>query len=152
MAVYLIGQLAKKAKVSTDTLRFYEKNGLISPSGRSESGYRVYNEADLARVAFIVRSKAVGLSLEEIGELLTIRLEATQHSCSEVKAITQAKLDLLDQKIAELQHIRKGLKKLNDACCGTDHDASHCSILEALADEPCHICNRHLDKQSKCCE
>ncbi|GAB6263861.1 Zn(2+)-responsive transcriptional regulator [Photobacterium sp. R1] len=137
MARYLIGQLAKLCDVSSDTLRFYEKNGLLVPRERSEGGYRLYHEEDLSRVRFILRAKAVGLSLEEIRELLTIRLEADQHSCAEVKAITQAKLDDIDAKLAELQRIRRALKKINDACCGeADDDASHCSILEALADEP----------------
>ncbi|KLV06641.1 zinc-responsive transcriptional regulator [Photobacterium aquae] len=134
--MYLIGQLAKRSGISSDTLRFYEKNGLLEPAGRSESGYRLYSEENLSRVQFIMRSKAVGLSLDEIRELLDIRLEASRHSCAEVKAITQAKLDEVDTKIAELSRIRVALKKINDACCGhADDDASHCSILEALGDE-----------------
>ena len=133
--MYLIGQLAKLCDVSSDTLRFYEKNGLLKPAGRSDSGYRLYSEADLSRVKFILRSKAVGLSLDEIRELLDIRLEASQHSCAEVKAITQAKLDEVDRKMAELRRIRTALKKINDACCGhIDDNASHCSILEALGE------------------
>ncbi|MDO6707861.1 Zn(2+)-responsive transcriptional regulator [Photobacterium sp. 1_MG-2023] len=137
MARYLIGQLAKLCEVSSDTLRFYEKNGLLVPGERSDSGYRLYSEEDLSRVHFILRAKAIGLSLDEIRELLAIRVEADQHSCAEVKAITQAKLEDIDSKLAELKRIRNALKKLNDACCGEDNDnASHCSILEALADEP----------------
>ncbi|MEI8594129.1 Zn(2+)-responsive transcriptional regulator [Photobacterium sp. Hal280] len=136
MARYLIGQLAKLCEVSSDTLRFYEKNGLLIPGERSESGYRLYSDDDVSRIRFILRAKAIGLSLEEIRELLAIRVEADQHSCAEVKAITQAKLDDIDSKLAELQRIRRALKRLNDACCGAaDDDASHCSILEALADE-----------------
>ncbi|MGF1687763.1 Zn(2+)-responsive transcriptional regulator [Photobacterium japonica] len=134
--MYLIGQLAKRCEVSSDTLRFYEKNGLLVPSGRSDSGYRLYSEDDLSRIRFILRAKAVGLSLEEIRELLDIQLEACQHSCAEVKAITQAKLDAVDSKIAELKRIRRALKKVNDACCGhADDNASHCSILGALGEE-----------------
>ncbi|PSW03496.1 Zn(2+)-responsive transcriptional regulator [Photobacterium lipolyticum] len=134
--MYLIGQLAKQCEVSSDTLRFYEKNGLLEPAARSESGYRLYSEENLSRVNFILRAKTIGLSLDEIRELLDIRLEASQHSCAEVKAITQAKLDEVDSKIAELARIRHALKKINDACCGhTDDNASHCSILEALGDK-----------------
>lgn len=132
--MYLIGQLAKLCDVSSDTLRFYEKNGLLTPAGRSDSGYRLYNEACLKQINFILKAKELGLSLDEIRELLDIRLEATEHSCAEVKAITSAKLTLIDSKIAELIRIRTALKKINDACCGEDNDdASHCSILEALA-------------------
>ncbi|MCG6346485.1 Zn(2+)-responsive transcriptional regulator [Vibrio fluvialis] len=131
--MFQIGELAKRCGVSTDTLRFYEKNALISPAGRSDSGYRLYDEENQKQVGFILKAKELGLSLEEIKELLEIRLEATEHSCAEVKSITSAKLALIDEKIAELTRIRSALKKINDACCGhRDDDASHCSILAAL--------------------
>ena len=148
--MFLIGQLAKECQVSSDTLRFYEKNGLLVPSGRSDSGYRLYDEHDRQRVRFILRAKAIGLSLEEIRELLDIRLEASQHSCAEVKAITQAKLNAVDEKIAELQRIRVALKKINDACCGHANDkASHCSILGALGSE--YELNEDIE-HTKCCK
>ncbi|MBD1564551.1 Zn(2+)-responsive transcriptional regulator [Vibrio sp. S12_S33] len=132
--MFQIGELAKRCGVSTDTLRFYEKNALIKPAGRSESGYRLYNEENQQQVSFILKAKRVGLSLDEIKELLEIKLEATVHSCAEVKSITSAKLMSIDQKIAELTTIRQALKKINDACCGHAEDnASHCSILTALA-------------------
>ncbi|WP_070969923.1 Zn(2+)-responsive transcriptional regulator [Vibrio sonorensis] len=131
--MYRIGELAKKCGVTTDTLRFYEKNALIKPANRSESGYRFYDEQAIKEVTFILKAKDLGLSLEEIKELLEIRLEATEHSCAEVKAITSAKLKLIDSKINELTQIRNALKRINDACCGHDNDdASHCSILAAL--------------------
>ncbi|MGF1683571.1 Zn(2+)-responsive transcriptional regulator [Photobacterium minamisatsumaniensis] len=148
--MYLIGQLAKRCEVSSDTLRFYEKNGLLVPAGRSDSGYRLYSEDDLSRIKFIIRAKAVGLSLDEIRELLDIRLEASQHSCAEVKAITQAKLAEVDMKMAELQRIRDALKKINDACCGhADDNASHCSILEALGEQDSH--SEHEASGAQCC-
>ncbi|RJX65433.1 Zn(2+)-responsive transcriptional regulator [Vibrio sinensis] len=131
--MFQIGELAKRCGVTADTLRFYEKNTLIKPAGRSESGYRLYNENNQKQVTFILKAKDLGLSLEEIRELLEIKLEATEHSCAEVKAITSAKLVVIDEKIADLTRIRGALKKINDACCGHDNDdASHCSILAAL--------------------
>ncbi|WP_321283337.1 Zn(2+)-responsive transcriptional regulator [uncultured Vibrio sp.] len=131
--MFQIGELAKRCGVSADTLRFYEKNGLIKPAGRSASGYRLYNEENQKQVRFILKAKELGLSLGEIRDLLEIKLEATEHSCAEVKAITTAKLELVDEKINELTKIRRALKKINDACCGhVDDDASHCSILAAL--------------------
>lgn len=134
--MFQIGELAKRCGVTADTLRFYEKNHLIAPASRSESGYRLYDENNQKQVTFILKSKALGLSLEEIKELLDIRLEATQHSCAEVKSITSSKLTMIDEKIAELSRIRIALKKINDACCGhVDDDASHCSILAALDSE-----------------
>lgn len=137
--MFQIGELAKRCGVTADTLRFYEKNQLINPAGRSESGYRLYNEENQRQVSFILKAKDLGLSLDEIKELLEIKLEATEHSCAEVKAITTAKLRLIDEKIRELTRIRSALRKINDACCGhVDDDASHCSILGALADDERH--------------
>ncbi|WP_375751756.1 Zn(2+)-responsive transcriptional regulator [Vibrio sp. HN007] len=131
--MFLIGELSKKSGVSADTLRFYEKNNLLVPSGRSDSGYRLYSDEDLEKVHFILNAKSLGLSLEDIRVLLEIRLEATEHSCAEVKSVTSAKLELIDSKIAELTRIRSALKRINDACCGLrEQDASHCSILNAL--------------------
>lgn len=109
--MFQIGELAKRCGVSTDTLRFYEKNDLIAPATRTESGYRLYDEKSQQQVTFILKAKELGLSLEEIKELLEIRLEATEHSCAEVKAITSAKLAVIDQKIEELTRIRSALKK-----------------------------------------
>ena len=83
--MYKIGALSKVLSVSTDTLRYYEKNGLLTPSGRSESGYRLYNDNDLRCMQFIVRAKSIGFSLNEIKELLSINLEKQDHSCGEVK-------------------------------------------------------------------
>ncbi|MEZ9233608.1 Zn(2+)-responsive transcriptional regulator [Vibrio amylolyticus] len=146
--MFQIGELAKKCQVSTDTLRFYEKNQLIKPAGRSESGYRLYNEANQRQVSFVLKAKELGLSLDEIKELLEIKLEPTEHSCAEVKSITTAKLALIDSKMKELNRIRTALKKINDACCGlVEDDASHCSILGALASEeltrPCSHVKKH---------
>ncbi|CAM3140238.1 Zn(2+)-responsive transcriptional regulator [Vibrio mytili] len=131
--MFQIGELAKRCGVTADTLRFYEKNELIRPAKRSESGYRLYNEENQKQVHFILKAKQLGLSLDEIKDLLEIKLEATEHSCAEVKAITTAKLELIDEKIHQLTKIRLALKKINDACCGhINDDASHCSILAAL--------------------
>ena len=113
--MFQIGELAKRCGVTTDTLRFYEKNALINPAGRSESGYRLYDDENQQQVRFILKAKELGLSLEEIKDLLGIKLEATEHSCAEVKAITTAKLNLIDEKIAELSRIRRALKRINDA-------------------------------------
>lgn len=128
-----IGELAKLCGISTETLRFYEKNKLLKPQARTESGYRQYNQSQVRQVHFILNAKQLGLSLQEIRELLNIRLEASAHSCAEVKQITAKKLLELDQKISALQEIRAALKKINDVCCGhSKQSAKHCSILSAL--------------------
>ncbi len=131
--MYLIGELAKRCNVTSDTLRFYEKSGLLIPAGRSSSGYRLYNDNNLAQINFILKAKQLGLTLDEIQELLEIQSDSNRYSCAEVKAITQSKLNEIDKKIAQLTEIRVTLRHINDACSGhVDSNASYCSILSAL--------------------
>lgn len=129
---YRIGQLATALDCSVDTLRFYEKQGLLHASGRSDNGYRFYNSHARRQLQFILRAKAVGFSLEEIRELLDIRLAPDSSSCEDVKQIAQRKLQQVDNKLAELQRIRLALSQIATACEGGAAPASHCSILGAL--------------------
>ena len=127
-----IGQLAKKLDVKTDTLRFYEKNGLLTASSRSDNGYRYYNHGDHQRALFIIRCKRVGFTLADIKELLSIRIDKNSHSCEDVKARTSAKLRDIEMRIKELECFRVSLSQLEQACCGGPQSAEYCSILEAL--------------------
>jgi MerR family Zn(II)-responsive transcriptional regulator of zntA len=132
-----IGQMAKKLNVKTDTLRFYEKNGLLTASSRSNSGYRYYNQADYQRAMFILRCKRVGFTLADIKELLSIRIDKTSHSCEEVKRRTSTKRAEIELRIKELECFRDSLIQLEQACCGGPESAEYCSILEAL--EPANV-------------
>lgn len=127
-----ISQLAERTGLSAHTLRFYEKNGLISASDRSEAGYRYYSDADVRRAEFVKTARNIGFSLEDIGQLLSIRVNKDSHSCQEVTDITRHKLEEVSQKIAELQSMQNTLSILLDSCCGGPENATHCSILEAL--------------------
>ncbi|MBD1581167.1 Zn(2+)-responsive transcriptional regulator [Pseudoalteromonas sp. S16_S37] len=129
-----IGELAKSLGVSTDTLRYYEQHKLLTPSARSESGYRVYTQQQLRQMQFILRAKEVGFSLKEVQELLQIQIEKHQHSCEEVKEITIQKLHLVRTRIEELQRFEQSLSKLAQRCCGGPESADFCSILTALED------------------
>ncbi|MBY5923135.1 Zn(2+)-responsive transcriptional regulator [Ferrimonas balearica] len=130
--MYRIGELAQRFEIKTDTLRYYEKHGLLSPSGRSDSGYRLYNDEDEVKLRFILRAKAVGFSLAQIQELLVIDASRAKWACQDVKGIVEKKVVELEQKIAELTQFRDSLQQLADACCGGPESAEHCSILEAL--------------------
>ena len=79
-----IGELAKLVQVSQDTLRFYEKHGLLAPSVRSQAGYRLYSQADLERVGFILSAKRVGFTLNEIHDLLGLEVTKDEKSCEDV--------------------------------------------------------------------
>lgn len=131
--MYRIGEMAARNGLKTDTLRFYEKSGLLVPSARNGAGYRLYSQGDEAKLHFILRAKSVGFSLDEIAELLSIQLDSAGHSCAEPKLITDTKLAQVEAKIKELEIFRASLQKLSSSCCGGAESASHCSILEALA-------------------
>lgn len=127
-----IGELSKNTGFQIETLRYYEKQGLIAPVSRTESGYREYNNDSLKQLHFIQQAKSVGFSLNEISELLTLRVERDQHSCSEVKSIAEQKLVQIEGKINELNKMRDALHKISDACCGGSEPATSCTILNAL--------------------
>lgn len=148
--MYRIGELALRYQVKTDTLRFYGKQGLLQPSSRTESGYRIYSESDAQRLSFILRAKAIGLSLTEISDLLSIELDRANWACADVKALVDNKLQHLNEKIAELNYVKNALQRLSDACCGGPESAEHCSILEELqSDSTSIICaaNQSVEQQ-----
>ncbi len=129
-----IGEFARKLGVSTDTLRYYEKHGLLTPSSRSQSGYRIYTDTEIKQMSFILRAKNVGFSLSEIKELLQIKIHKDQHSCHEVKEMTLQKRDLVAQRIEELTRFYDSLSLLAKKCCGGEEPAENCSILTTLED------------------
>lgn len=133
--MYRIGELAALCDIKADTLRFYEKHGLLSPSSRSEAGYRLYTKDDAARLRFILRAKAVGFTLNEIAELLSIELDKANWACADVKGLVDNKLAQVKMKLAELTQFSNSLQRLSNACCGGPDSAEHCSILEALESE-----------------
>lgn len=126
-----IGALAKRAGVGIDTVRYYERNGLLAPRTRLASGYRRYGETELARLRFIRRGQALGFSLKEIRELLAL---SAGRDVGRVKRAAQAKLADVDQRIAELQLMRAGLSALIAECPGQGR-AADCPILRALGGE-----------------
>lgn len=130
--MYRIGELARRCQVTADTVRFYEKSGLLSPPVRSDSGYRLYSSTDEAKVKFIRRAKNTGFTLQEISELLSIRVDPKHHTCEEVKGIADAKIIELEQRIVELKRFQLSLTKLSERCCGGEESAANCSILDAL--------------------
>lgn len=127
-----ISELSSRTGLTPHTLRFYEKNGLIRASTRSESGYRYYTDSDVKRVEFVKAARSIGFSLDDIGQLLSIRLDKRSHTCQEVTDITHAKLTEVNDKITELQSMQQTLQILLDSCCGGPESATHCSIMEAL--------------------
>lgn len=126
-----IGQLASAAGVTVETLRFYEKQGLLSAPRRSDSGYRQYPPEAIKRVRFIQHAKQVGFTLNDIGELLALRQDQTT-SCADIKARATGKIEQIERKIEELQRIRDALQRMAQKCSGSATSSSECPILEEL--------------------
>ncbi len=134
--MYRIGEIAKLADVTPDTIRYYEKQQMMDHGGRTEGGFRLYTDHDLKRLKVIRHARQLGFTLESIRELLSIRVDPEHHTCQESKSIVQARLSEVEARIEEMQAMRRSLQKLNDACCGTAHSSVYCSILEALEQGP----------------
>jgi Cu(I)-responsive transcriptional regulator len=126
-----IGDLARSAGVAIDTVRYYERSGLLAPTARLASGYRRYGPSELRRLRFIRRAKALGFSLEDVRELLAL---SEGDDLAKVRHAAQARLADVEQRIAELQRVRDGLQRLVTACPGHGR-ADQCPILNALAGE-----------------
>src|ERR1700722_19430338 len=131
MGILGIGQLAKRGGVGIDTVRYYERNGLLAPHTRLASGYRRYGDIELARLRFIRRAQTLGFTLKEIKQLLAL---SAQRDVGRVKRSAQAKLIDVKSRIAALERVRDGLATLIEACPGHGR-AAECPILQALNDE-----------------
>ena len=128
-----IGTVARRAAVSIDTIRYYERAGLLPAPRRRASGYRDYDPGVVERLRFIRRAKDLGFTLEEIRELLALSTDR-ERGVKSVKRRAEARPDQVRQRIRELQRVQRGLQKLIDACPG--HGAlEHCPILRALGRE-----------------
>jgi len=147
MSKLTIGKLAKMAGVSTDTVRFYERCGLLQPPARSASNYRLYPEKDVLRLRFIVRAKHLGFTLNEIKDLLSLRYDP-QATKREVKSLTEKKIEDIKKKIADLQQILATLESLVETCDGQGL-ADDCPILAAIEGEERHPC-LHADSGGSC--
>jgi Hg(II)-responsive transcriptional regulator len=128
-ATLTIGRLAEQADVGPDTIRFYERRGLLPAPERTPSGYRIYADDTVERLRFIRRAKSLGFSLEEIRALLDLHDNGGPKA--EVKALTHRKLTEIDARIDDLRRIRDVLKTLNGQCSGHGTIDS-CPIIEAL--------------------
>jgi MerR family copper efflux transcriptional regulator len=126
-----IGQLARRSGVPIDTVRHYERIGLLKPALRLASGYRRYGEAEQKRLRFIRRAKALGFTLDEIQGLLAL---SAKRSVAQIRDAAKEHLTDVERRIAELTRIRDSLRQLIRACPGHG-PAENCPILNALSQE-----------------
>ena len=123
-------QLANSAGVNVETLRYYERRGLLPEPPRRASGYRQYSQDDVARLQFIKRAKDLGFTLQEVQELLNLRVDPVT-PCAMVKRRADLKIIDIEAKLQSLKRIKKALNKLAATCSGRG-PVGDCPILEAL--------------------
>ena len=124
-----IGDVAQRAGVNIQTIRFYERKGLIKKPPRRESGYRVFGEEDVRVIRFIKRAQSLGFTLEEVSHFLDLRKDRL--SCSKAQSLAEQKLDDIEQKLKDLRAMRKALKTLVASCEETGRSGD-CPILESF--------------------
>jgi Cu(I)-responsive transcriptional regulator len=126
-----IGRLSEATGVKVETIRYYERAGLIAPPARTAGNYRAYAPGDLERLRFIRRTRDLGFTLEEVRAMLDLAAQR-DHSCGTIDAIATTHLDEVDRKIADLQGLRRELSAIISSCAGGT--MGECRILEAFAE------------------
>lgn len=127
-----IGKLAEAAGVGVETVRFYQRSGLLAEPARPFRGYREYSQADVRRILFIKRAQTLGFNLGDIADLL--QLDGPQ-ACRTTHDLTLNKLHLVEDKISGLRSIRLALKQMVRQC-ELDHETGTCPIIHALVEGP----------------
>lgn len=128
--LYNIGQAAKASGISTKMIRHYEEVGLLPTANRTFSGYRTYNHQDIHMLRFIRHARDLGFSIKQIGDLLSLWRDKNRSS-SKVKLLASEHIDMLNQKIQELNRMKSALVRLVNCCHGDERP--DCPILDELA-------------------
>lgn len=135
------GELARRAGCNIETLRYYEKIGLLPEPSRTDGGHRLYPPSQQARVRFILRGRALGFSIEELRNLLGL-VDTETFTCGDVLGITRRHLDSIAEKIADLERLRATLSEISSQCQGGR--VPSCPVIDALQENPPDRLNRKL--------
>lgn len=133
VTTYKIGEVASRADVNKESVRYYEKRELIPEPDRRRSGYRIFTRRHIDQIRFIKRAQELGFTLSEVKELLGLRMDE-ETTCLEIKKEAQEKYQDVEEKIDDLQRIKETLLELIDSCTG-EGPKGDCPILDALEGE-----------------
>ncbi len=125
------GELSKRSGCNIETIRYYEKIGLLAEPSRSQGGHRLYASADQARLGFILRGRELGFSIDELRGLLSL-VDSNAYTCGEVLDLTLSHLYSIREKIADLRRLEVTLSEVSAKCQGGD--VPDCPIIDALQD------------------
>ena len=124
-----IGQAARMASLPSSTLRYYERQGLLEPTGRSRAGYRFYDERALERLEFIRGAQVMGFTLEDIRTLLGVSSEQSADRKANVRAVVERRMSSVDRKLKDLRRVRAALGRALEKCRGS---TGECAVLKEL--------------------
>lgn len=127
-----IGKLAESTGVKPETIRFYEREGLLPAPARAANNYRVYGGLHRRRLCFLARLRSLGFRLHEVRELLSL-IDQGDYSCGDIKGIGERHLQVIRQRLKDLMRLEKAMKELVRQCDGGD--STDCTMLEVLFDE-----------------
>lgn len=125
-----VGKVARAAGIGVETLRFYEREGILDPPARTRAGYRIYDQRTIDRIRFVRHAQALGFTLREIRELIDLD-SRPDASCDEVRHAATHKLQLVQSKIDDLQRMKSGLTSLLESCA-TGQPLRDCPVMKCL--------------------
>ncbi len=131
-----IGELAKRTESTVETIRYYEKEGLLPEPARSDGNYRLYGEAHIERLRFIRHCRTLDMALDEVRTLLQ-HWDTPNEDCGDVNALLDEHIQAVETRVEELMQLKRHLTVLRQKCASTAPTAS-CGILLALTDRSCH--------------
>lgn len=131
---FSMGQLAARAGSKVETVRYYEKAGLMPEPPRTAGGHRMYSRAHLKRLVLIHRSRKLGFPIEQVRELLKL-IDELHHTCGEVKALAVLQAREVKRKIDDLERLRRALNQMAAQCAGGGYSTDDCPIIDALFEE-----------------
>ena len=129
------GKLSKLTGCNAETIRYYERTGLLKEPERSPSGYRIYDEEHVKSLSFIQRAKDLGFSTDRIRGFLELSGDRNLHTRAEVKQLTEQHIQEVSEKIRDLTKLKKSLSQISSHCDGSGQTAESCPILVSLFDE-----------------
>lgn len=121
-----IGKLAKELDINVETVRFYESKGIIVQPPRPDNGYRIYDKTHINQLKFILKAKALGFTLDEIASLMSM-----SGNCADVESMGLHKLELIREKIADLQRLEQVIQDMTNSC-KANQDPNSCPIINSL--------------------
>ena len=133
---FSVGTLASRAQCNIETVRYYENENLMPPPPRTTGGHRQYSKKHLKRLYFIRRCRELGFPIDQVRQMLRI-IDEPSHTCEEVKNLARLQIRVVQEKLDDLNRLKKALGEMFSQCSGGGYTIDHCPIIQALYRDSC---------------